>query len=184
MTPARSASGGVAANMLLSGLRRRPAAALGGPSATSAEGAGALIHACPEPAPASPIHPTSIQPQLASPAADGLRAALERHLVVGAPRSRHPRHGPGRRADEGGYESTEIWDISVEPSAEIGEVDSPDAWCASADTWLATPHSADATVNPVAPARNMAHRPTMSPKRPPTTSPTATAREYPPTIHC
>lgn len=131
MTPVRSASRGVTANPLVSGLRRRPGG--GPPRALRRVGRGRRrrIHARPEPARASPIHPTSIQPQLASPAADGLRAALERHLVVGAPRGRHSRHAPGRRADEGGYESTEIWDISVEPSAEIGEVDSPDAWSAS-----------------------------------------------------
>jgi hypothetical protein len=37
--------------------------------------------------------------------------------------------------DEGGYEAAEIWDIGVDPSVEVYEVDSPDAWCTLVDTW-------------------------------------------------
>jgi len=37
--------------------------------------------------------------------------------------------------DEGGYEAAEIWDIRVDPSVEVYEIDSPHAWCALVDTW-------------------------------------------------
>lgn len=37
--------------------------------------------------------------------------------------------------DEGGYEAAEIWDIGVDPSVEVYEVDSPEAWWALVDTW-------------------------------------------------
>lgn len=37
--------------------------------------------------------------------------------------------------DEGGYESAEIWDIGVDPSVEVYEIDGPEAWCGLVDTW-------------------------------------------------
>jgi len=37
--------------------------------------------------------------------------------------------------DEGGYEAAEVWDIRVDPSVEVYEIDSPDAWCALVDNW-------------------------------------------------
>jgi hypothetical protein len=48
----------------------------------------------------------------------------------------------------------------------------------------ASPHSSEATVNPAAPITNIRRRPIRSPRRPLTTSPTASARVYAAISHC